>query len=143
RMEPTHSIEYELTSELATTIQRTLLRRELRRGWRRDVPTFLGAVLFAALIVGLTVGGWLLPGFGAALLCVLMLFVMVAVLRRWSICRATTMTAVLALQTTDRRVRIEFDDEQVRLETEFFRGTGTWTELDEVVVFEGYWLLRL
>lgn len=34
------------------------------------------------------------------------------------------MAVALALHTTDRRVRVEFDEERVRLETDFFRGEG-------------------
>jgi len=47
------------------------------------------------------------------------------------------------LHTTDRRVRIEFAEDRLRMETEFFRGEGAWTELDDVVVFAGFWVLRL
>jgi hypothetical protein len=142
-MQPLHSIEYELTTELAANIHRTLLRWELWRGGRRDVPTFLGAVIFTALILALVLGGWLLPGVGAALLCVAIIFVMGAVLRRWSLSRAATVTALLALQSSDRRVRIDFAEERVRMETEFYRGEGAWTELDEIVLFPGFWALRL
>jgi hypothetical protein len=142
-MQPIHSIEYELTSELAAEIQRTLLPWQLRRGWRRDVPLFIGVLLLTALIVWLGVAGWILPGVGGGLLCVLTLFVMGAVWRRWSLSQVAVGTALLALHTPDRRVRIEFDEERMRLETDFFRGEGAWTELDEVVVFAGFWLLHL
>jgi hypothetical protein len=142
-MEPVHSLEYELTSELATEIQRTLLPWELRRGWRRDVPMFLGAVVIAAVIIWLALGGWILPGVGGALLCVVMFFGLGAMFRRWSMSRAAVATALLALHTSDRRIRIEFTEERVRLETEYFRGEGTWTELDEIIVFPGFWLLYL
>jgi hypothetical protein len=53
------------------------------------------------------------------------------------------MFAVLALHTPDRRVRVEFWEERVRLEMEFFRGEGNWEELDEVVVFPRFWVLHL
>jgi hypothetical protein len=142
-MQPVHSIEYELTSELATEIQRMLLPWELRRGWRRDVPAFLGALAIAGLIIWLGLAGWILPGVGGGLLCLVMLFVMIAVFRRWSSSRATIAIALLALHSSDRRVRIDFAEERVRLETEFFRGEGAWTELDEVVVFPSIWLLHL
>jgi hypothetical protein len=49
----------------------------------------------------------------------------------------------LALQSPDRRVRLEFSAERVRLETEFFRGEGAWTELSEVVIFADFWVLHL
>src|SRR5205823_10118342 len=98
-MQPLHSIEYELTTELATTVHRTLLRRELRRGWRRDLPTFAGALIFAVLIVALGLAGLLMPGFGAALLCVVALFVAGALFRRWSLSNAASATVLLALQT--------------------------------------------
>src|SRR5258708_32311724 len=81
-MEPLHLIEYELTSELATEVQRTLVRWAMRRGWRRDVPVLLCALAFAALIIWLSLSGWILPGVGGALLCVGMLFALGAVYRR-------------------------------------------------------------
>src|SRR5207249_3167632 len=84
-MEPIHSIEYQLTSELATEVHRTLVRRELRRGWRREVPVLLGALAFAALIIWLGLKGWILPGVGGGLLCVVMFFVIGAVWRRWAL----------------------------------------------------------
>lgn len=142
-MQPIHTIEYEMTSELATEIHRTLVRWELRRGWRRDVPKFLAALVFTALIGWLSLQGWMLPVVGGGLLCLVALFVIGAMFRRWSISSAAGATVLLAMQTTDRRVQIEFAEERVRLETEFFRGEGAWTELDEVVVFPGFWLLHL
>jgi hypothetical protein len=142
-MQPIHSVEYELTSELATEIQRTLLRWELRRGWRQDLPVFVGALVFAALIIWLSLEGWILPTVGGGLMCLVMLFVIGAVYRRRSLSHAAVMVPLLALHTTDRRVRIEFWEERVRLETEFFRGEGTWAELDEVVVFPRFWVLHL
>ncbi len=142
-MEPVHSIEYELTSELAAEIQRTLLPWDFRRTWRRDVPAFLGALGVTVVIVWLALAGWILPTVGGGLLCLVTLFVMIALFRRWSTSRLAIATALLALHTSDRRVRVEFTEERVRLETEFFRGEGTWGELDEVVVFRGFWLLHL
>jgi hypothetical protein len=141
-MQPIHSLEYELTSELATEVTRTLVRWQLRRGWRRDVSLLAGVMLFAVLIIWLSLRGWILPGVGGGLMAVLMLFALGAVLRRWAMARGAALTALLGLHTSDRRVRIEFSDERVRLETEFFRGEGAWTELDEVVIFPGYWLLQ-
>ena len=35
------------------------------------------------------------------------------------------------------------EEDRLRLETEFFRGEGAWTELDDVVVFDRFWVLRL
>jgi hypothetical protein len=142
-MQPLHAIEYTLTTEMATTIHRTLSRWQWRRDWRRDVPTLIGGLLFAALISWLALEGWMLPGFGAGLLCVIALFMMGAVYRRWALCSYAAVTALLALHTSDRRVRIEFDDKHLRLEAEFFRGEGTWNELEEIVAFEDFWVLRL
>src|SRR5205814_7013905 len=130
-MQPVHSVEYELTTEMATTIHRALVRREMRRGWRRDIPNLIGAAIFAILIITLGLTGLLMPGFGAGLLCVVALFIFGALYRRWSLSHAASTTVLLTLQTSDRRVRIEFADERVRLETEFFRGEGAWTELEE------------
>jgi hypothetical protein len=48
-----------------------------------------------------------------------------------------------ARHASDSRVRIEFDAAHVRLETELFRGQGTWEELDLIVHFDGFWLLQL
>jgi hypothetical protein len=142
-MEPVHAIEYEMTSEFATDIQRKLVPWQLRRGWRRDLPMFLGALILAAVIIWLAMTGWILPLVGGGLICLVTLFAMGAVLRRWSASRAAAVTALLALHAPDRRVRVEFAEERVRLETEYFRGEGAWTELDEVVIFDGFWLLRL
>jgi hypothetical protein len=142
-MEPVHSVEYEMTTELASEIHRALMRWQLRRGWWRDVPTFSAALVFAVLLIWFGLTGWILPGVAGGLLCLLTFFTLGAVMRRWSRARAATTTALLALQSSDRRIRIEFNDERVRLETEFFRGEGTWTELDEVVVFDGFWVLHL
>lgn len=142
-MEPIHSVEYELTSELAAEIHRRLVRWELRRGWRRDLPVFVGALVFTALIVWLGMEGWILPAVGGGLMCVVAIFVAGAVFRRWSMSQAGSLTALVALHSTDRRVRIEFGDDRVRMETEFFRGEGAWTELDEVIIFPGFWVLYL
>lgn len=141
-MEPLHSIEYELTSALATEVQGTLVRWDLRRGWRRDVPLLLFALTFAAAIVWLGLSGWILPAVGGGLLFLVTLFVVGAIYRRWSGARTASLMAVLALGTSDRRVRIEFHEQRVRLETEFFRGEAAWTELDEAVIFRSFWLLR-
>jgi hypothetical protein len=141
-MEPLHLIEYELTSEFATEAQRTLVRWDLRRGWPRDVPVFLCALALGAIIIWLGLTGWISPGVGGGMLCVVTLFALVAVYRRWSKARVASLMALLALGTSDRRVRIEFQEARVRLETEFFRGEAAWTELDEAVVFPGFWLLR-
>lgn len=140
-MEPIHSIHYQLTNELATTIHQRLLRWELRRGWREDVPTFLGAMVFAGLLVELARRGWILGGFAAGLLCLLMLFVLGAVYRRLATSRMAAGMALLALPSTDRQVRIEFNEKHVRIETEYYRGEGAWDELDEMVVFPGFWVL--
>ena len=142
-MQPLHSVEYELTTEMATDIHRTLLHWELRRGRWQDLPVFLGALLFAALIVWLAFEGWILPAVGGGLMCLVMLFVIGAIHRRRAFSHAAVMIPLVALHTSDRRVRIEFWDERVRLETEFFRGEGSWTELDEVVLFPGFWALHL
>jgi hypothetical protein len=142
-MQPIHSLEYDLTTELATQVQQTLARWELRRGWRRDVRVLAGAGVFAALIIWLGLEGWIAPTVGGGLMCLLMLFALVAVFRRWAMARGAAWTVLLALQTSDRRVRIEFGEERLRMETELFRGEGAWTELEEVVVFSSFWMLRL
>jgi hypothetical protein len=142
-MEPIHTIEYELTTDFATEVRRTIVRWELRRSWRRDLPVFAGALVFATLIIGLSLQGWILPAFGGALLCVIVFFAFGAIVRRWSLARGGSLIALLPLHTTDRRVRIEFHADNVRLETEYFRGEGAWTELDEIVVFSTCWLLYL
>src|SRR5262245_28559246 len=142
-MQPLLSIEYELTTEMASSIQRELVRWELRRGRWRDLPLFFGAGLFIALIVWLGLAGWILPAVGGGLACLVVLFVMGALFRRWSASHAAAATALIGLHSMDRRVRVEFADDRVRMETEFFRGEGTWNELDEVVVFPAFWLLRL
>ena len=140
--EPLHLIEYELTSELAKEVQRTLLRWDLRRGWPRDVPVLLCALCLGTLIVWLGLGGWISLGVAGGLLCVATFLALAAVYRRWSRAHMASLMALLALGTTDRRVRVEFVEARVRLETEFFRGEAAWTELDEAVVFPAFWLLR-
>lgn len=142
-MGPVHSIEYELTTELAANIQRTLLRWQLRRGWRRDLLAFITVLGVAGIIIWLWLGEWIPTGMGAVLLFVVVFFGMVSIARRWSRARAGAATAILGLYSSDRRVHIELADERVRLETEFFRGEGAWTELDAVVVFDGFWALLL
>jgi hypothetical protein len=142
-MPETHSIEYELTSELASDIHQTLVRWQFRRGWRRDIPMLAGASVLGALIVWLSLRGWIVSGVGGALLGLLVFLVLGAIFRRWSIARGTALMAILPLHTSDRRVRIEFGDERIRLEAEFFCGDGAWSELEEVVIFPGYWLLEL
>jgi hypothetical protein len=142
-MQPIHAIEYELTSELATQIQRCLLRWELRRGRWQDLPVFVGALVFTVLILLLGLRGWIQPGFGAGLLCVVALAVGVALFRRRWATHVAIGTALVALHTSNRRVRIELAEDRLRMETEFFRGEGAWTELEDVVVFAGFWVLRL
>ena len=142
-MQAIYSIEYELTSVLAAEIRRKLLRWELRRGWRRDLQLYIGTFLFGALIVGLGFHGWILPGVGGGLLCLLTLLAIGAVLRRRSHAYFAVAMALLAQQTHDRHVHIELDDERVRLEMEHLRGEGAWSELNEIVVFDSFWAMQL
>jgi hypothetical protein len=138
-----YSIEYELTSVLAADIRRKLLRWELRRGWRRDLQLYIGTVLFGALIVGLGLHGWILPGVGGGLLCVLTLFAFGAVFRRRARAYLAVAMVLLPQQTQDRHVHLEFDDDHVLLEMQHLRGEGAWSELDEIVVFDSFWALEL
>ena len=64
-------------------------------------------------------------------------------MRRWGQARLAVAMALLAQQTNDRRVRIEFQDDHVLMEAEHFRGKGAWAELDAVIVFDGFWVLQL
>ena len=51
---------------------------------------------------------------------------------------------ILAQRTLDRQVRIEFDDERVRLENGVCpRRRGLVVELDEIVVFDSFWASQL
>ncbi len=142
-MQPVHTVEYELTSALAGDVHHKFLRSELRRGWWHDAPTFVGAFLFAVLIISLGLEGWILPAVGGGLLCILTLFVLGAVLRRVARSRAAIGMALLALHTNERRVHIDFGEDRVCMQTEYFRGEGTWAELDDVVVFDTFWVLQL
>jgi len=142
-MQPIHSVEYELTTELATEIHRCLLCWELRRGRWQDLPVYLGGLIFTVLILYLGLQGWILPAVGGGLLCAVVIAFFVALFRRRWAARTAVATALLALHAPDRRVRIEFAEDRLRLETEFFRGEGAWTELDVVVVFNRFWVLRL
>jgi hypothetical protein len=138
-----HSVEYELTSEFAGDVERTMTKWELRRGWRRDLPLFAVALVLAVGIVWAGMSEYFLPVVSGGLLCLLTFFAVGAAFRRVAMSRAASMTLLLAMQTSDRRVRIEFTDERVRLETEFFRGEGAWSELDQVVIFATFWVLYL
>lgn len=142
-MEPLHALEYELTSEMATDIQRALLRFEMRRGWQRDWPTYLAALLFAVLIAWPVLAGWLLPSVGGGLLFLVTLSVLGTVYRRRWLSHMAATSALVAVHMSDRRVRLEFHDQRVRMDTEYFRGEGAWSELDEIVVFPDFWALYL
>lgn len=142
-MQPIHTIEYELTSAWAAEIERTLARWEWRRGGWRDAPQFVAALVLAVLIVWLVVQGWVVPGVGGGLMALLTLLVIGTIFRRWSMARSTVATALLALHTSERRVRIDFGADRIRLEAEFFRGEGAWKELDEVMAFKDFWVLYL
>src|SRR5947209_7138387 len=83
------------SSEPATAVHRTFVRYECRRGWPRAVPVLLGAWLVSALIVWLGRGGWMLPGVGAGMMCVLAFFTVGAVWRRWAAARGAAGTALL------------------------------------------------
>jgi hypothetical protein len=142
-MEPVHTIEYEMTSELAADVQRKVLRWALWRSWRRDLPLYVGILLTDALIIGFGLEGWILPGVGGGLILLFSLFGIGAFTRSYARARTAVAMALLARHASDRRVRIEFDAAHVRLETELFRGQGTWEELDLIVHFDGFWLLQL
>jgi hypothetical protein len=141
-MEPKFALEYELTSEMATEIQRTLMRAALQQGWRRDLPLILGWLAFALVLAYPVFIGWLTPGIGGGLLffaTLLALCTMYA--RRWR-AYSIASSAVVALHTSDRRVRLEFHEQRVSLQAEYFRGEGAWSELEELMVFPAFWALR-
>jgi hypothetical protein len=141
-MEPKHVLEYELTSERANDIQRTLLRFSMWRGWRRDVPLLVGWLVFALMLALPVLGGWMWPGVAGAMLFFATFFVLCTVVgRRWRSYASVT-SALVALHMPDRRVRLEFHEGRVSMETEFIRGEGAWTELEEIVVFPSFWALR-
>jgi hypothetical protein len=142
-MEPIHSLEYELTSQLANEIQHTLVRWEMRRSWRQEIRVFAGAAFFAVLLTWLSLSGLMLPAVGGGLMCLVLLFVLGAVYRRWAGARGSASMAVLALYTSDRRVRVEFTEDHIRQEMEYFRGEGTWSELETIIIFPDFWLLAL
>lgn len=140
-MEPAHAIEYVLTTEIATEIQRELLRFALRGWWRKDLPVLLWGVVLALLLALPVMAGWLTPGVGGGLLCMVTLFVLGSLFRRRWHAQAAASTAVIGLYSSDRRVRLEFLDDRVRMETEMLRGEAAWTELDELVEFPSFWSL--
>ena len=141
-MEPKVALEYVLTTEMATDIQRSLLRFVMRHGWRHDLPLILGGCTFALLLGGLVAAGWLLPAVGGAILFLAALFILCTIYgRRWRAYTAAT-SAVVALHTSDRRVRIELHEQRACMETEYFRGEAAWSELEELVVFPNFWALR-
>lgn len=141
-MEPRHALEYELTSELATDVQRTLLRFALWSGWRRDLPLILGWAAFALLLACPVLIGWLSPGIGGGILFLATFFVLCTIYGRRTHAYWAATSAVVALHTADRRVRLEFHEQRVVMETEYFRGEGAWTELEDVVIFPTFWALR-
>ncbi|MCI0681645.1 MAG: hypothetical protein L0Y71_06045 [Gemmataceae bacterium] len=141
-MEPKHALEYELTSEMANEIQRTLMRFALRHGWRRDVPLLLGWLVFALVLAWPVFTGWLTPGIGGGILFLATLFVLAGVYRRHWLSYMAAASAVVALHTSDRRVRLEFHDQRVLMEAEYFRGEAAWTELEQLVMFPQFWALR-
>ena len=141
-MEPAHALEYELTSELANDIQRTLLRFSMRHGWRRDLPLILGWLVFALLLAWPVLAGWMWPGLAGGILFIATLIVLCTIYgRRWRAYTSAT-SAIVALHMPDRRVRLEFHEQRVCMETEYIRGEGAWTELEEIVVFPTFWALR-
>jgi hypothetical protein len=142
-MEPVHAIEYELTSALASNVHDKLLRWERRRGRRHDLPLYVGTLVFAAIILTLVFQGWILPGVGGGLLAVLTLFAFGALMRRRSHARTAVEMALLARHMNSRHVRIEFFDERVRMEMEYMQGQGDWSELDQLIIFDGFWVLQL
>ncbi len=138
-----HSVEYELTSEFATKVQRSLAKQKLGRGWRQDLPTFLGAVLLIVLIIILGLKNLLSLAVGSGLIFLVMLFVIGTIYRRLLTAQGASAVALLALQSGERRVRIGFSEKGLRMETDFFRGEGAWTELEEILVFPDYWVFYL
>jgi hypothetical protein len=126
---------------MASEIQRDLLRFALRGWWRKDLPVLLWGVVLAFLLAIPVMVGWLLPGVGGGLLCLVTLFVLASLLRRRWHAQAAAGTAVIGLYSSDRRVRLEFLDDGVRMETEMLRGEAAWTELDELVEFPTFWSL--
>lgn len=142
-MNPIHSVEYEVTSAWVTQLERELSRWEWRRGVWQDAPQYAAAVIFAGLLVWLVLQGLVLPGVGGGLMALLMFFVLGVVYRRWGASRSAVMTAFLAIHSGERSVRIEFDDQRVRLETGYFRGEGEWSELEQIVIFSDFWILYL
>ena len=38
--------------------------------------------------------------------------------------------------------KLEFHDQRVCMHTEYFRGEGAWSELEEIVKFPAFWSLR-
>src|SRR5262245_38121136 len=141
-MEPLHAIEYELTSELAADVQRNMLRHAARHAWRRELPLLLGWLVFAGLLAWPVVGGWWSPGIGGAVLFLVTLVVLCTVYRRRWQDYAAVMTAVAGFHMANRRVRLEFHEKRLLMETEMFRGEGAWSELDEVIAFANSWALR-
>ena|SRR5271165_1397491 len=142
-MDPIHTVEYEMTSALASDIESKLLHWEMWRGWKRDLRFYIGAIVFGALIIAFGLQGWIHPAVTSGLLCLLTLFVLSALSRRWSNARMAVTIAVLPKQMTDRHVRLTFGADHVHLEMEHFRGEGAWTELEQVIIFDNFWVLQL
>ncbi|MBL8799308.1 MAG: YcxB family protein [Planctomycetia bacterium] len=137
------TVEFEVTDELADRYARRLVERVVLPGggWLSR-PAFL--VVPLVLLLPLVVGGWLPPA----------LYVVLAVLAgglalmsraRRSFLRGEARASVLAPfeGQTERRLRVVFTDEQIRMEAPDLQSTAAWSDLGQVVVWPDFWLLRL
>jgi hypothetical protein len=137
-----HTVEFELTEDLVSDFTRLWIDREVYP-WRRTLPQLALAIVLAACIILLGLNGWIAPIVAGGLMLILAFPVGVAMVRRRSMhIMATWTTLFVAQQGGDRRVRVHFGDERIQMETGMGETGAAWKDLDEVVIFPGFWVLR-
>lgn len=137
-----HEVEFELTEDQIADYARVLINRDIYGGWKQTLPVALAAILLATWIVVLGLQGWIAPLVAGGLLLVIAFPVGVHLVRRRSMYRIALWATTLAFRGADRTVRVRFTDDRIQMETGMAETGATWRELDEVIIFPGFWLLR-
>ena len=137
-----HTVDFELSEDLVSDFTRLWIDREVYP-WRRTLPQALLAILLAACIILLGLHGWIAPVVAGGLMLILAFPVGMAIVRRRHMHQMAVWTTLLmAQQGGDRRVRVHFSDERIQMETGMGETGAAWKDLDEVVIFPGFWVLR-
>jgi len=71
-------------------------------------------------------------------------FVTLGMMRR-SACQREARASVLAPfeGQSHRRMSVDFSEDRIRMEAATFQSTATWNDVDEVLLWPDFWLLRL